>query len=115
LCERILVMYRGRIVETAARDALIAAPLHPYTRELLDAVPAIDSGSRRRVRVRRLDRVDAGLAADSTGCPFAARCPYAVALCRAMRPPLQPGAGGRLVACHRAGEWPGGLPSATAG
>ena len=115
LCERILVMYRGRIVEAAARDALIGAPLHPYTRELLDAVPAIDSGARRRVRARALDLADSGLAAGSTGCPFAARCPHAVALCRSERPLLQPGADGRLVACHRAGEWPQGLPPAAAG
>jgi len=115
LCERILVMYRGRIVETASRDALIGAPLHPYTRELLDAVPAIDPGARRRVRARPLDRADTSLAADSPACPFAARCPHAIARCRSERPLLQPAQDGRLVACHRAGEWPAGLPRAAAG
>ena len=59
LCERILVMYRGRIVESAPRAALIRAPLHPYTRELLDAVPVIDAGARRRVLARPVARMTA--------------------------------------------------------
>jgi oligopeptide/dipeptide ABC transporter ATP-binding protein len=110
LCERVMVMFRGRIVESAPRAALVGAPLHPYTRELLDAVPAIDAGAQRRVLARPV-RVpeDAGSGA---GCAFAGRCPHAVARCRAEAPPLQPAAAGRLVACHRAGEWPGGLPAA---
>ncbi|MEX1993554.1 MAG: ABC transporter ATP-binding protein [Steroidobacteraceae bacterium] len=115
LCERILVMYRGRIVEAASRDALIGAPLHPYTRELLDAVPTIDAGARRRVRVRPLDRADSALAVAATGCAFAGRCAHALARCRSERPLLQSAADGRLVACHRAGEWPRGLPPVAAG
>jgi oligopeptide/dipeptide ABC transporter ATP-binding protein len=110
LCERILVMYRGRIVESGLREALIRAPLHPYTRELLDAVPAIDAGARRRVLARPVARVPAVAVVDVGGCAFATRCPHAVARCRSERPSLQPAGDGRLVACHRAGEWPGGLP-----
>ena len=115
LCERILVMYRGRIVESAPRAALIRAPLHPYTRELLDAVPAIDAGARRRVLARPVARVLAETAADAGGCAFAARCPHAVARCRSEPPSLQPAGDGRLVACHRAGEWPTGLPPLVTG
>ncbi|MGE0031723.1 MAG: ABC transporter ATP-binding protein [Steroidobacteraceae bacterium] len=110
LCERILVMYRGRIVESAPRAALIRAPLHPYTRELLDAVPVIDAGARRRVLARRVASAPGDAVEGAGGCAFAARCPYAVARCRSERPPLQPAGDGRLVACHRAGEWPNGLP-----
>jgi len=110
LCERVMVMYRGRIVETATSAALIAAPLHPYTRELLDAVPAVDPGE----RVRTLSRQVAAIADEDAriagGCAFAARCPFAIARCRNERPALAPVATGREVACHRAGEWPGGLP-----
>ncbi|HEY5558855.1 MAG TPA: ABC transporter ATP-binding protein [Steroidobacteraceae bacterium] len=109
LCERILVMYRGRIVEAAPREAVIRAPLHPYTRELLDAVPVIDAGAKRRVLARSigLATVDA---ARSGGCAFAARCTHAQARCRSERPALRPARDGHLVACHRAGEWPRGLP-----
>ena len=49
LCERVMVMYRGRIVETGARRDIVNAPLHPYTRELLDAVPGVDAGARERL------------------------------------------------------------------
>jgi len=109
LCGRVMVMYRGGIVETATSAALIAAPLHPYTRELLDAVPAVDPGERARTLRRRL--VAAAESAEAAaGCAFAARCPFALARCRSERPPLVSAAPGREVACHRAGEWPGGLP-----
>lgn len=109
LCERVMVMFRGRIVESAPRTALVGAPLHPYTRELLDAVPVIDAGARDRVLARPVRALQD--TADGAGCAFAGRCPHAQARCRSEAPPLQPAAGGRLVACHRAGEWPGGLPA----
>ncbi len=116
LCERVMVMYRGRIVETGTRRDIVSAPLHPYTRELLDAVPVIDVRARERLlrraqraRPAAVDRAPAG------GCAFAARCPHALPLCRAERPQLMKAESGRQVACHRAGEWPGGLPSSMAG
>jgi len=108
LCERVMVMYVGRIVEIAARASLVPAPLHPYTRMLLDAVPRLDALARRRTAT-------AGRAVNYTtvsaarGCAFAARCPHALGICHAERPVLQPLGQGRLVACHRASEWPGGL------
>jgi oligopeptide/dipeptide ABC transporter ATP-binding protein len=116
LCERVMVMYRGRIVETGRRRAIVDSPLHPYTRELLDAVPGIDVGAR-----ARLSRRIAGArpvisdAAPNSGCAFAHRCAHVLALCRLERPPLQPAGEARLVACHRAAEWPGGLPPLAAG
>ena len=90
LCERIMVMFRGRIVEAAGRGALVESPLHPYTRELLDAVPAMDAGARTRDphagRAKPRPAVDdPGSAA---GCPFAARCPHVLPRCRVERPPL---------------------------
>jgi oligopeptide/dipeptide ABC transporter ATP-binding protein len=110
LCERIRVMYRGRIVEAGARERVIRAPRHPYTRELLDAVPAIDAGARARNALRA---ARARPAADDrvagSGCPFAARCPYVLARCRAEQPALRRLETGHEVACHRAGEWPQGL------
>ena len=116
LCERVMVMYRGRIVETGARRDIVYAPLHPYTRELLDAVPGVDTGARERLFRRAARARPAALdPAPVSGCAFAARCPHALPLCRAERPPLRQVVSGRQVACHRAGEWPGGLPPEAAG
>ena len=116
LCERVMVMYRGRIVEIGARRDIVNAPLHPYTRELLDAVPAVDAGARERLHKRAARARSAALdASPPNGCAFAARCPHALPLCRAERPPLLQAGSGQQVACHRAGEWPGGLPAAAAG
>ncbi|HEX9706388.1 MAG TPA: ABC transporter ATP-binding protein [Steroidobacteraceae bacterium] len=111
LCKRVMVMYRGRIVETGERRAIVEAPLHPYTRELLDAVPGIDAGARKRL-LRKAARTHPGAdeTAPAAACAFAARCPHVLPRCRVERPPLQPAGESRLVACHRAGEWPGGLP-----
>ena len=116
LCERVMVMYRGRIVETGPRRDIVNAPLHPYTRELLDAVPRVDTGARERL-IRRAARVRPAVldSAPAIGCAFAARCPHALPLCVAERPPLRHAASGRQVACHRAVEWPGGLPPAAGG
>jgi len=96
-------------VEIAARAVLVPAPLHPYTRMLLDAVPRIAPTARRRLAaVPPADVQGSG----GAGCAFAARCPHVIAHCHTQRPPLQPMRGGRLVACHRAPEWPAGLPPA---
>ncbi len=113
LCERVMVMYRGRIVETGTRREIVQVPLHPYTRELLDAVPGIDAGARDRLLLRAAQaRPAAVVAAPEVGCSFAARCPHVLPRCRAERPPLRAMASGRSVACHRADEWPAGLPTA---
>jgi oligopeptide/dipeptide ABC transporter ATP-binding protein len=106
-----MVMYLGRIVEIAPRALLVPAPLHPYTRMLLDAVPRIEPMARRRPAVKP-DADFGGRAL--AGCAFAARCPHVIARCRSERPLLQPLGDGRLVACHRASEWPAGLPAVAA-
>ncbi len=97
LCERVMVMFRGRIVEAAGRRALIESPLHPYTRELLDAVPAMDAGARRRVLRPGGEAASrrGGPACRPSGCPFAARCPQVLPRCHVERPPLQAAAAGR--------------------
>jgi len=113
LCERVMVMYLGRIVEIAPRAALLPGPLHPYTRMLLDAVPRIAPQARRRAAsAAATDRQYEGRFVPAAGCAFAARCPHVQARCRSARPALQPMRDGRLVACHRAAEWPAGLPPA---
>ena len=115
LCERVMVMYRGRIVESGTRREIVQAPLHPYTRELLDAVPGIDTGARSRLLRRAAQaRPAVAVTAPEGGCAFASRCPHVLPVCRAERPPLQASDSVRRVACHRAGEWPDGLPPVVA-
>ena len=112
LAGRMLVMYRGRIVESAPRAALIDAPLHPYARLLLDSVPEIDPRRARRQIARRTQAAARFEAPPAGGCAFVTRCPYAVDRCRTMLPPLRPFGAERFVACHRADEWRDGLPPA---
>jgi oligopeptide/dipeptide ABC transporter ATP-binding protein len=100
---RVAVMYLGRIVEEAPRDALFDRPLHPYTRVLIDAVPKPDPGLR---RAARLEVGDPPNPADPpSGCRFHPRCPLAVDRCRSEAPALR-SFGDRRVACHLAEETP---------
>ena len=100
LCDRVLVLFRGRIVEQAPRDALYGAPQHPYTRALLAANPVPDP-ARRPTGTAPLPpgNVD-GLAG---GCAYRHRCPLAIERCAREVPQLRP-VGDNLVSCHRAGE-----------
>lgn len=111
LCDRVLVMYLGRIVEQADCRALLAAPRHPYTRLLLDAVPAADPGwwQRNRQRFTGAAGLPASAAGAGPGCAFAPRCAQRIARCAQESPPLAAAGAGRWVACHRPQEWPGGL------
>jgi oligopeptide/dipeptide ABC transporter ATP-binding protein len=114
LCERLMVMFRGRIVESGTREEIILAPLHPYTRELLDSVPAVRAPKLCRPEAGAAGRRHAPLPGAVIGCAYAPRCPAAIARCRAEPPPLAAAGHGRLVACHRAAEWPAGIPSPAA-
>ncbi len=87
LCDRIAVMYLGRIVEMASRDELFTRPHHPYTKALLAAVPIPDPSARRD---KRLPKGEIPSAINPPpGCHFHPRCPYAVARCRQERPALR--------------------------
>ena len=101
LSHRVLVMYLGKLVEVASCEALFAAPVHPYTRALLAAVPRIPP-----VADAPAPLPDRTLAADSIthGCAFRDRCPYALPLCESSDPPLLEITAGRWVACHRSHE-----------
>jgi oligopeptide transport system ATP-binding protein len=98
LSHRVLVIYRGRLVETAARDVLFAEPAHPYTRALLAAVPDPAGGRPGRALTMADDALSA---ADSGGCAFHDRCAYAQPSCQLTIPPLQEVASQHFAACHR--------------
>jgi oligopeptide/dipeptide ABC transporter ATP-binding protein len=101
VCDRVAVMYLGRLVEVAPRDALFGRPRHPYTRALLAAVPEPDPAVQRARRTERLAGEMPSPAAPPPGCAFHTRCPIAVADCRHTPPALRP-VGLSLVACHLA-------------
>ena len=102
--DRVGVMYLGRIVELADRDALFSRPAHPYTRMLLDAIPDVAMSG--RVRQPVLGEVPNPLQ-PPVGCGFHPRCLHANERCRIERPLLKP-VDGVQVACHAADE--GRLP-----
>ena len=101
LCDDVAVLYLGRVVERAPREALFASPRHPYTRALLAAVPAPDPGVASRPGIVALAEEGSGAAPSTQGCAFAPRCPHAIETCRRQRPELQPADGSAVVACHR--------------
>ena len=104
LCNEVAVMYLGRIVEQAGRDALFARPLHPYTRALWSAAPSFDPGARSRAQRIRLQGDPPSPLNIPPGCRFAGRCPFAQDACRASEPELRTVADGHRVACHRVGD-----------
>jgi oligopeptide/dipeptide ABC transporter ATP-binding protein len=100
LSHRIVVLYRGRIMEQGDADSVYRNPLHPYTQALLEAAPLPDPELQRRRRRGRAVRNAGWEAVAENACPFAPRCPHAIDLCRTVTPPLETNGGGS-VACHR--------------
>jgi peptide/nickel transport system ATP-binding protein/oligopeptide transport system ATP-binding protein len=98
ICDRVAVMYLGRIVEIASAEQLYRTPRHPYTEALLNAVPVPDPEHTRQHSVLRGEipsPID-----PPAGCHFQPRCPYTQGLCRREYPTLQAHADGHLAACH---------------
>jgi oligopeptide transport system ATP-binding protein len=98
--DRVAVMYLGRVVERASRDALFARPLHPYTEALMSAIPVPDP---RQQRTRAAIVLQGELPRPTetpVGCPFHTRCPLVADVCRRVAPTLEEKAPGQLVACH---------------
>jgi peptide/nickel transport system ATP-binding protein len=102
LCNRVVVMYVGRVVEMAETDDLFYEPKHPYTEALLSAVPTPDPDAKRERIVLEGEIPDPSN--PPVGCHFNPRCRYAVDLCRTEVPALEDVGGGHMVACHRARE-----------
>ncbi|VVD75610.1 dipeptide ABC transporter ATP-binding protein [Pandoraea anhela] len=98
VADDVMVMYLGRAVEHGPKATVFGKPLHPYTKALMSATPAIKA-SERRVKIPLIGELPSPLR-PPPGCAFAPRCPYAIDRCREEVPQLRE-LEGRLVACHR--------------
>jgi peptide/nickel transport system ATP-binding protein len=97
VCERVLVLYGGHLVEEGTTEAVFSRPRHPYTRALLDAIPAWDGDAERR-KLPTIPGSVPGLGQFPPGCPFRNRCPRADQVCEQM-PPLAGDGQDQRVAC----------------
>jgi oligopeptide/dipeptide ABC transporter ATP-binding protein len=99
ICDRVAVMYAGRLVELADNDRIFSASRHPYTRLLMSTIPSPDPDARMNFAVK-------GEVADPAdlppGCPFNPRCPQSSGICREQRPELREIGTDGWVACHEA-------------
>jgi len=106
VCDRVAVMYVGKLVELAPTERLFRTPKHPYTEALMSAVPIPDPRLRNRRQRIKLGGEVADPANPPSGCYFHPRCRFATDKCRAEAPPLREVAPGHLSACHYAEELP---------
>ncbi len=97
LADRVLVMYAGRIVESAPVVDLYENPRHPYTLGLLGSLPRLDS--QRKIHLASIEGLPPDLIHYPKGCPFYARCAYRLDECREVPPPLEPVGPGHMKAC----------------
>ncbi|MHA6762718.1 ABC transporter ATP-binding protein [Streptacidiphilus sp. PAMC 29251] len=110
VADRVTVMYAGKPVEAGTADEIFYQPRMPYTIGLLSAVPRLDIGGRKALTP--VEGNPPSMVELPTGCPFQARCPIAIDICRTVEPELVQvtGAGELRSACHRSGEIGAGLP-----
>src|SRR6202030_3639131 len=98
LCDRVLVMYLGKIIEAGPARAVFDSPLHPYTKALAAAVPRLDDAGVARLRLAGEPR--SPIDPDPNVCRFYGRCPRGVDRCKAEMPALRSFPGERQAACH---------------
>src|SRR5437762_4739379 len=96
MCDQLAVMYAGRVVESGPVSRIFNAPSHPYTKALLNSIPRMSDSDQRLVAI---DGQPLALAALPPGCPFAPRCPQALACCRDAPPPETAPEEGRTTRC----------------
>ena len=100
VCDRIVVLYLGKVMEIAPAEALFRAPRHPYTQTLIAAVPVPDPRLERGRRSLPLRGEPPNPIRPPTGCRFVTRCPIAQAICGEVEPELRADGAGSAVACH---------------
>lgn len=95
VCDRIAVMYLGKIVEIATRDELYGNPQHPYTQALLSSIPKIGEGKKKMVKILT-GEIPSPINPPS-GCTFHPRCPYVMDVCRVQKPELLSAVGSKKM------------------
>jgi peptide/nickel transport system ATP-binding protein len=100
-CDKVAVMYAGRIIEYSGLRQFLAEPLHPYTMGLQHSFPAIASADEQLISI---PGYPPNLRSPQVGCSFAERCPFAQAICLEVVPPLKEFAEGHASACHFSGD-----------
>ncbi|EUB99985.1 oligopeptide/dipeptide ABC transporter, ATPase subunit [Rhizobium sp. CF080] len=100
LCNRVVVLYLGRIMEEGSVEAVFSNPRHPYTAVLLSAIPRVDADIRPVLRIA-LRGDPPSPANPPSGCVFRTRCPFAIEACSLARPALREVSGGHRIACIR--------------
>jgi peptide/nickel transport system ATP-binding protein len=105
ISDRVVVLYLGKVAEVAPAKDLFAAPLHPYTRFLISAVPIPDAAIERRRERLRLAGEPPSAVDPPSGCRFRTRCPLAERICADTPPPLAEHRPGHFAACHFPGKF----------
>jgi len=100
ISDRVAVMYLGKVVEVADKQAIYADPQHPYTQALIGAVPVLNPRARGRGRRARITGDIPSALNPPSGCRFHTRCPHVMSICREQAPALLDTAPGHGVACH---------------
>ena len=100
ISHRVMVMYLGKVVETATRDDLYRNPGHPYTRALIDAIPIPDPEIERNKVFNPLSGDLPSPLNPPSGCTFRTRCPQATDLCAKQEPPAWDAGNGHMIMCH---------------
>ena len=100
VCDRVAVLYAGRLVEIGSVRDIFARPIHPYTRALLKSIIHLETKE-----LYSIDGSPPDLYAPPTGCRFHPRCPYAKDICRAEDPPLVEFRPGQFASCHFGGDF----------
>ncbi|MGE5152095.1 MAG: ABC transporter ATP-binding protein [Rhodospirillaceae bacterium] len=98
-CQRVVVMYAGKVVEEAPVEALFGDPRHPYTQGLIRSIPRVDRAAEHKDRLEAIPGSVPSLLNPPTGCRFASRCKYATDICLRGMPPLKEVGPGHYVAC----------------
>jgi len=97
-CQRVVVMYAGKVVEEAPVESLFGDPRHPYTQGLIRSIPRVDRAAERK-RLEAIPGTVPSLLEPPPGCRFAARCKFAMDVCTQAMPPLKEAAPGHFVRC----------------